>query len=285
MALNCSVCLNFSGITIRFCFPSPPVLSEPFLALQCEDPGVVNEEFEVRLLTQPLLPNGAPVYSDANVTIYSVRAGWLRIYSPLTAADGCQVACLLCPDGKNILYYPASKWDFYASPLCCFHLIGCEILLLRHNAFLLHSSVVMYQGRAILFSGPPFAGKSTQADLWVRHLGAEVINGDRCVVMERNGIFYGGGSPWAGTSGIYRPEQLPIAGIFLVNKASENSVQRLGISAFAPLFTQTIVNSWDFSFMDKLTLLYERLLQQVPVYCLNCRPDEEAVQLVRATLF
>lgn len=280
-----SVCISFSGITIRFTFPTPPVLSEPFLALRCDDPGEVHEEFEIRLLNEPLRPEGAPTHSSPGLTIYPEEEGWLRIYSPLIAEDGCQVACLLCSDGKNVLYYPASRWDFYSNPLRCFHLIGCEILLLRRDALLLHSSVVMHQGKAVLFSGPPCAGKSTQAKLWADHLGAEIINGDRCVIMKRDGIFYGGGSPWAGTSGIYRPEQAPIAGIILVNKAPENSLQRLGIAAFTPLFTQTIVNSWDTLFMEKITRLFQELLLQVPVYRLNCRPDLEAVELVHRALF
>lgn len=285
MASDRSVCISFSGITIRFLFPTPPVLSDPFIALQCDDPGNVDEEFEIRLLTAPLCPEGTPVSSGTGITIYPTEEGWLRIYSPLVAEDGCQVACLLRCNGKNILYYPASRWNFYSSPLRCFHLIGCELLLLRRDAFLLHSSVVLYREKTLLFSGPPCAGKSTQAKLWAEHLGAEILNGDRCVVMKRGGIFYGGGSPWAGTSGIYRPEQAPIAAILLVNKSSENSLQQLGLSAFAPLFSQTIVNSWDTQFMDHITRLFADLLRQVPIYQLNCRPDADAVQLVCRTLF
>jgi len=285
MASERTACISFSGITIRFRFPTPVVLSEPFLALQCADPGTADEEIEICLLDTPLCPGSEPVHTGTGITIYPVKEGWLRIYPPLTAKDGCQVACLLRPNGKHTLYYPTCRWDFYASPLRCFHLIGGEVLLLRHNAFLLHSSLVRYNGKMILFSGPPCAGKSTQAELWRRYLGAEIINGDRCVIMERDGLFYGGGSPWAGTSGLYRPDQAPIAGILLVNKAPENRLDRLGFSAFAPLFTQTIVNSWDPEFMKQVCGLFEKLLAQVPVYRLNCRPDEEAVELVRRTLF
>lgn len=280
-----SVCIRFSDITFRFRFPSPAVLHPAFAALACEDPGTVDEEFEIRLLTAPLCPGTAPVYRGPGICIYPMKEGWLRVYPPLLEKDGCQVACLLRSDRKNILYYPAARWDFYAQAFNCFHLIGCETLLLRRNAFLLHSSVVLYHGRILLFSGPAFAGKSTQANLWVKHLGAEVINGDRCVIMKKNDAFYGGGSPWAGTSGIYRPEQAPIAGIFLVNQAPYNSIQRLGADAFAPLFTQTVVNSWDRSFMEAVTKLMEELLSQVPVYRLNCRPDEEAVRVVHHALF
>lgn len=280
-----SACIRFSGITIRFRFPSPTELAPAFAALACDDPGTVDEEFEICLLTEPLRPEGPPAYRGPGICIYPMKEGWLRVYPPLIEKDGCQVACLLRSDRKNTLYYPAARWDFYAKSLNCFHLIGCETLLLRRNAVLLHSAVVMHRGRMVLFSGPAFAGKSTQASLWGQHLGAELINGDRCVIMERDGVFYGGGSPWAGTSGIYRPEQAPIAGIFLIHQAPENSVQRLGAAAFAPLFTQTVVNSWDPRFMGTATGLLERLLEQVPVYRLNCRPDADAVRVAHRALF
>lgn len=36
----------------------------------------------------------------------------------------------------------------------------------------------------ILFSGPSGIGKSTHADLWVKHRGARVINGDRTLLQK-----------------------------------------------------------------------------------------------------
>ena len=54
----------------------------------------------------------------------------------------------------------------------------------------------------ILFSGPSGIGKSTQAALWQRYAGAEIVNGDRALVRPDtgtvSGVFY------AGTSGISR---------------------------------------------------------------------------------
>jgi hypothetical protein len=103
--------------------------------------------------------------------------------------------------------------------------------------------------------------------------------------MKKGDRFFGGGSFWCGTSGIIHPDQFPIAGIFLVEKAPENRLERLGFQAFRPLFTQTILNSWDQSFMDRVTALYAQLLSQVPVYRLYCRPDSGAVDLVYRTVF
>lgn len=278
-------CIGFSGITIRFLLPGPAVLPEALSAFLCDDPGQVDGEYQVCLLRQPLNLTGLPVHTEAGTALYRTSQGWLRVYTPRTEPNGCQVACLMCPDGKNKLFYPAERWDFYSSPLHCIHLIGIEALLLKRNAFLLHSSVVMLNSRTVLFSGPSGAGKSTQAALWAEHLGARILNGDRCVIMERDGCFLGGGSPWSGTSRIYRREQAPIAGIFLVHQAPENRVLRLGREAFAPLFGQTIVNSWDPDFMGQITRLFAKLLEQVPVYRLECRADSQAARMAYQTLF
>ena len=272
--------IYFSDIRVRFLPPAVPLDLPPELeCLLCEEPGPVDAQYELRLLETPLVPCSAPVLSYNGITLYHTPKGQLRIYSLRGSEDGCQVACLLCPDGNHILYYPAALWDDYAHPLHCAHLLGLETVLLKRNAFLLHSSVVLLRGKVILFCGPSGAGKSTQADLWQHHLGAEILNGDRCVVMQKGTHFYGGGGPLAGHSGIYRPEQAPIAAIFLTEQAPDNQVTRMGFSALAPLLGQTLINSWDEHFMHRLSDLYQQLLAQVPVYRLRCRVDKEAVQL------
>lgn len=281
-----SVCVRFCGITLRFRFPDSHVeLPEELSTFLCADSGNADAEYDICLLREPLRLPGAPFSVQEDIHIYRTDAGWLRIHNALTAKDGCQVACLLRSDGKNTLYYPASRWEFYARPLHCLRLLGGELVLLRRDAFLLHSSVVHLDGRAVLFSGPSGIGKSTQARLWQQHLGARIINGDRCLIQKRADGFYGGGSPWAGTSGIYCSDSAPIAGIFLLQQAQENRVERLGRQAFVPLFTQTIVNSWDETFMEHITALYAEFLAQVPVYRLSCRPDEDSVLLAYRTLF
>lgn len=270
---------------MRFVFPAPVALPEELAAFGCPDTGSADAEYEICLLSEPLCPPEPPFHVQRDIQIYQTEEGWLRIYSPLITDDGLQVACLLCPDGKNKLFYPVSRWDFFSAPLRCVHLIGGETLLLQHNALLLHSSVVELHGKTVLFSGPSGAGKSTQAALWQQHLGAQVLNGDRCVIRKMPDGFCGGGSPWAGTSGIYRRAYYPIAGIFLVRQAPVNQVQRLGAAAFSPLFSQTVVNSWDARFMEQVLRLFQELLGQVPVYLLSCRPDAEAVRLAHQTLF
>ena len=285
MKVSGAFTISFSGITVRFIPQAPVTLGNEFLHLMCDDDAIPDVEYEIRPLTAPLRPSVAPVYDNHGTMIYRIEEGWLRIYPMLQSKDGCQVACLLRFDGKNVMYYPESLWDHYTCPIKCVTLIAMESVLLRHNAMLLHSSVVHINGKAILFSGPSCVGKSTQAALWEQYAGAQILNGDRCVIRNIDGTFYGGGSPLAGSSGIYHKEYYPIAGIFLLEQAPENNVTRVLSAAFSPLLSQTLVNSWDTEFMNEISRLYQQLLMQVPVYKLRCRPDEGAVRVAYQTIF
>lgn len=278
--------ISFSGITLGFTQPEIPfTLPEEFSALLCLENHEPDAEYEIVLIHTPLTLTEPVHYSYCGIDLYQTEEGWLRVH-PLRCEDtGCQVACLLRPDGKHRLFYPASLWERYANPLHCAHLMGLETVLMQKNAFLLHSSVVMLEGKTILFFGPAGVGKSTQARLWQQHLGAEILNGDRCVIMQKEGGFYGGGSPLAGTSGIYRREQAPIGAIFMLEQADHCQATPLEAAALAPMLGQTLLNSWDRAFMDSLLTLYQQLLVQVPVYRLQCLPDETAVALAYQIAF
>ena len=277
--------IRFADISIRFQFPSEVDIPKEFGEFLTDSEGETNVEYETRLLTHPLQLKCEPISSHIEMKVYQTEEGTLRNYTPLTEENGCQVACLYRKNQKNILYYPALKWDYYSHDLNLLFLLGIEDVLIKHQALLLHSSVVKMGEDAVLFSGPSGIGKSTQAKLWETYLGAKIINGDRCVIRKKENAFWGSGSPWSGTSGIYSKEQAPIKGIFILKQASENSVRRLGIEAFKALYSQCIVNTWDRSFMEQITELLTGLLEAVPIYELSCRPDREAVELAYHTLF
>lgn len=277
--------VKFAEISVRFKFPSIVKIPEKFAGFLCEDNKQPDEEYEIQLLNQPLCFEEPPITSYNGMKIYRHNKQWIRVYSQLVAEDGCQVACSSKKNGKRVLYYPASKWEFYSKELHFLHLIGIEEVLLKQQAMMLHSSVVLLNDQTVLFSGPSGAGKSTQASLWREFLDAEVINGDRCIIRKIEEVFYGCGSLWSGTSGIYRQENAPIKGIFLLKQSEENTVRRVHAEAFAKIYSQCVVNAWDSGFIEKMTDLIVELLEQVPVYELSCRPDEDAVHIAYKILF
>lgn len=281
--------ISFAGIRIRFILPDErevPLAFHNFVEEARDDSNYsIDAEYKVILISEPLRLPKQPRAVHYSLEIYDYQGKQLRLYRPLVEKNGCQVACLLSDDGSNILYYPAAKWDYYASDWQVLHLLGIETVLLRKNAFLLHSSVIKIHDQTVLFSGPSEIGKSTQAANWEKYLDVDVLNGDRCVIRKSGNDYYGCGSPWSGTSKIYRDEQAIMKGIFILRKSDKNAVRKLGIEGFKSLFQQCIVNSWDSEYLEKLTDLLTGLMEKIPVYELSCRPDKEAVMMAYDTLF
>lgn len=78
---------------------------------------------------------------------------------------------------------------------------------------IVHAAAVIYENHSYLFLGPCGTGKSTHADLWVKHIdGAELLNGDNPVVRIMNGRAFAYGSPWSNKQPCYRNVSSPIGG-------------------------------------------------------------------------
>lgn len=280
-----SFTVAIAGVTIRFSSPrlmEIPLELRPFLTNADE----VQESYEIVLLEQPLELKGKPVFVSCRQAVYAEEDGSTRVFLLMKAPDGCMPACRLRSNGKNTLYLPASDWGRYEKRCKLSVILGAEALFLRHNGMILHSSVVRCHGEAVLFSGSSGAGKSTQAELWRRFRNAEILNGDRCIIVQRGDRFFGCGSPYSGSSGIYRPDEAPIRAVVLPQKASENRIVRLERNqAFRRLYREMIGNLWDVAYTEKLLDLLNALLLRVPVYCLYCRPEEQAVELTWQTVF
>lgn len=142
---------------------------------------------------------------------------------------------------------------------------------------LFHSAVVSYQGRGYMFLGPSGTGKSTHARLWLKYIeGTELVNDDNPVV--RDGVVYG--SPWSGKTPCYRNVSYPLGGIVMLSQAPYNKIQRLGgLQAYAALVPSISGKRWDSRIADGLHQTENALAMQVPVYHLECLPDEAAAKL------
>lgn len=184
----------------------------------------------------------------------------------------------------NVFLYPSAK-DIVLTTKKVFDMIGIESYFYKENTFILHSSYIKWNNKAILFSGPSGIGKSTQASLWQDSEMAEIINGDRCAINKKNGEWYAYGLPYAGSSKVYKNTTTPILAVVILNQGKENTLIKLDyINAFKSMYRQTTINIWNDEFIDIITKLLEKFIMQVPVYMLTCKPNYTAVEILKREL-
>lgn len=165
-----------------------------------------------------------------------------------------------------------------------FH-VSIESLLIHKNRLCLHAACVRTHLGGLLFSGPSGIGKSTQAELWCNFRGAKQINGDRPILSRGDFGWLAWGSPYAGSSRCHVNESCPVTAIVMLRQAKECGLRRLcGAEAFRAIWSELTVHSWDKRFMEIASDLALELIGTVPVFELQCTPDEQAVDYLEQGL-
>jgi uncharacterized repeat protein (TIGR02543 family) len=98
---------------------------------------------------------------------------------------------------------------------------------IKYSTMLVHSSALIYDGGAYLFSGDSGVGKSTHTRLWLKAFGDKVhiMNDDKPVVKLYDDKAIAFGTPFDGASGIALNESYPLKAIIFVERGEENSVR------------------------------------------------------------
>lgn len=151
----------------------------------------------------------------------------------------------------------------------------------------IHASAVSFQGKAYLFLGNSGTGKSTHSRLWLKHFeGVELINDDKPIIrISEDGEIRAYGSPWSGKTPCYRNVSYPIGGFVKLSQAPYNKIRRLSkVEAYFILLQSIFGKRWNKDIGDGLHLFKEKLVSQVPVWSLECLPDEEAARLCMNTI-
>ncbi len=147
---------------------------------------------------------------------------------------------------------------------------------------LFHASTVSDEGYAYMFLGKSGTGKSTHASLWLKYIeGTALVNDDNPVVRTfDDGTAHVYGSPWSGKTPCYRNVSYPLGGIVELSQAPYNRIYRLmGIQAYAALVPSISGKRWDAAIADGLHQTENALAMTVPMWHLECLPDEEAAHV------
>lgn len=200
---------------------------------------------------------------------------WKYAYGvfPDRVGGGDQVTCLFSPVTSG--GYPMNMdWFLGVS--------GLHRAFLKRGRVVFHAAYVDIGGEALLFAAPSETGKSTQAELWRKFAGAEIINGDRVLLGEKNGLWHAYGYPACGSSDICINRTLPLRAIVLLEQSSENAVEQVSpAAAIRSLVSGMAVYHWDGEEISRALALAQRLCAGTEVVRLRCRPDEDAVRVLK----
>ncbi len=153
--------------------------------------------------------------------------------------------------------------------------------LLCFDGLLLHSSAVVMDGWAYLFTAPCGTGKSTHTQLWLKAFGdrAYLLNDDKPALRYENGAWFAYGTPWSGKFDISRNVRVPLAGICYLRRAAENVIMPMkGAEAVYCLLEQT-ARPAGADLRGRLLALMDHLLSDVPVWQMGCNMDIQAAQV------
>jgi hypothetical protein len=168
-------------------------------------------------------------------------------------------------------------------------LLGSEFYtaLIDYDGFFLHSSAVMVDGEAYLFSAPCGTGKSTHTQLWLKYFGeqrAKILNDDKPAIRVISGRIMACGTPFSGKTDLNLNEIVPIKGICFLEQSPDNYIIQMSPSkSIVALLNQTI-RPRSIEKMDKLLLIIEKVINSIQIYKMGCNISMEAVELSYNTM-
>lgn len=151
----------------------------------------------------------------------------------------------------------------------------------KFDGMLLHSSAVVLDGFAYLFTAPCGTGKSTHTALWQTVFGdrAAILNDDKPALRRLDGKWYAYGTPWSGKDDKCINMRVPLGGICVLARGEENRIVSFGgFPAVHALMEQT-TRQRDEAFTSRMLSLLDTLLTEVPVFRLECTMHPDAARL------
>lgn len=152
--------------------------------------------------------------------------------------------------------------------------------LLEHRGILLHSSCIVYQGYAYLFSGPCGTGKSTHTAIWERiYPSSYILNDDKPAIRIIDGSIYAYGTPFSGKTHKNRNERIEIAGIAFIKQSVTNHMRRLDSKESLIQFMSQTLRAHHEHRLDQMISILEDIINEIPIFELNCNMEDEAALL------
>ncbi len=254
--------------------------------------GVLSQMSEYKIFTEDNAPLIAFDFDDEDIKCFFYRDtenllfkmiprnGEIHLFAA-RYSEGCLNVVSNWEENKHGSMLRFSMWMAFSTaiaPLC-----GIPI----------HSSVNVYNGKAVLFLGESGTGKSTHTRLWRENIpGTFLLNDDSPIIKVSTGSDGAAsvvvcGSPWSGKTPCYKKEEYPVAAIVRLSQAPANTISKLSkLSSFGAIYPSCPPSfAHDEHLSDNICNTISSIIKTVPVYHLNCLPDAQAAFLSFNTVY
>ncbi len=195
------------------------------------------------------------------------------------------------PDQVDADIHIVSNWQSFKEEYPYLSDEDCEYLisglsfyhqLVDFDGLLLHSSAVIMDGKAYLFSAPCGTGKSTHTSLWMKAFGedkVQLLNDDKPALRFIDGEWFAYGTPWSGKYDKNINVRAPIAGICMLHRGAVNKIEPFGGFAAIHALMEQSTRGKSPDFMSKMLSLFDKLITKVPVWRMECNMELDAAIL------
>ena len=150
--------------------------------------------------------------------------------------------------------------------------------LFRRDVLLLHGSAVAVNGLGYLFTAKCGTGKSTHTRFWREVFGsrAVMVNDDKPFVRIRESGITMYGAPWSGKHGLDTNIALPLQGICILERGSENRIFPITREEALPMLLHQSQPPRKEEDQEAFRTLVDQLAETVPLWQMECTKDPQA---------
>lgn len=156
------------------------------------------------------------------------------------------------------------------------------VFMQQQDYIAVHSSSIIYQDKAYIFSAPSGVGKTTHTNFWKTLYDIEFLDGDVTALCKKKDTVYAFGLPWCGTSKLFQNKKVPLGGIFFLQQSCHNTMYPLNLfEAILRLSARCFTPTWTAELADKNIQIAENIASETICAVVSCLPDEEAAKTVK----
>ena len=158
--------------------------------------------------------------------------------------------------------------------------------LLGRDTLLYHGSGIALDGEGFLFTAACGTGKSTHTRYWREVFGnrAVMVNDDKPFLKLAPEGFTMYGAPWSGKHGLDTNIAVPLKGICILVRGSENRIAPIAPEEALPMLLHQGCEPTDSAQHPRFEALIRNLAEIVPLWRMECTKEPQAAVIARSAM-